>query len=76
MSDMLEVEVWVAVDENGDYAVGNDNDVCQERYAEDVGGGGLATRLVKVVLSIPRPQPVVLRGVVPAEVCDGELSLS
>lgn len=72
----IEVEAWVVVDENGDHAVGSSSEAAAERYGEEIGDpAGLATRLVRVVLTIPAPQPITLRGVVPAEVDGGTLQI-
>lgn len=65
---MAEIEVWIVVDENGDYTVGADLDSAAERYGEDVGGdnGSLGIRHVKVTLKVPLPKPIELTGEVPA----------
>lgn len=63
---MLEVEVWVVVDESGDYEVGKEQDQAQERYDDEIGSSG-PRRYVRVVLSVPTPAPVTLKGTVPAE---------
>ena len=48
---MTEVELWVMVDENGEYEVSKD--VC-DLQAE----AGLASRLVKIVVMVPTPAAV------------------
>lgn len=62
----LQIEVWVKVDENGDYAVGAEQCDAEERYSDDI-GDSCASRLIKVVLSVPVPKPqiCVLTGTVP-----------
>ncbi len=49
----MQVEVWVAVNDSEEYGVGIDSD----EALEDLGG---AVRLVKVVMTIPVPAPVVV----------------
>ena len=61
---MLDVEVWVKVDADGDYAVGADADTCGEAFDSDVGGNG-PSRMVRVVLHIPAPQAVEIEATVP-----------
>jgi hypothetical protein len=67
--EMVEVTVWVLVDENGDVAVSQDAD---ELQAEP----GLATRLVKVTLNVPKPKPVELVATVEAEPETAELKVA
>lgn len=75
--ETTQVEVWCLVDEAGNYAVGIDAEAAAEKYGEDVGeSDAVAKRLVKVVLTVPIPKPVELVGVVPAEVCEGELKVA
>jgi hypothetical protein len=75
MSQTTQVEVWVLVDANGDYAVGRDAADAREDYDNDIGNdvdemGGF--RLVKVLLTVPLPVVVELSGTVPA---DGQAAL-
>lgn len=71
---MVDIEVWVLVDEGGDYQVGATADDVAERYQSEVGADdATAKRLVKVVLKVPLPKPVELVGEVPAEAEGGEL---
>jgi hypothetical protein len=50
---MVEVEVWVKVDEDGDWSVAKERDDLDATRE-------LATRLVKVKLKVPKPKPVEL----------------
>ena len=69
---MLEVEVWVKVDANGDYAVGTDADNTQTAYADTIGtDDGTPCRMVKVTLRIPAPKPVEIECTVPDMVNEG-----
>jgi hypothetical protein len=64
-----QIEVWVVVDENGDYAAGNDEDGCRAAYGEIIEEDGLnikAHRCIKVTLTVPLPVTVELTGTVPA----------
>ena len=65
MANTAQVEVWVVVDENGDYAVGADDDGAYDAYDETVGGTRLARRAVKVTLTVPLPETVELTGTAP-----------
>lgn len=60
------IEVWVCVDEGGDYACGNDRDGALDDYVDAIDGTG-PTRLIRVLLDVPLPTPVTLTGAVPAE---------
>jgi hypothetical protein len=48
---MTEVEIWVMVDENGEYEVAKE---AGDLQAE----AGVATRMVRVTIKVPTPQPV------------------
>ena len=69
------VEVWILVDENGDYVCCVNRDELKNKHDEDVGGldDGLATRIVKVSLAVPTPKPVELSATVAEEPAAGEL---
>ncbi len=72
---MCEVEVWIVIDENGDYAVAATQEAAVERFADEV-GGELATRQVKVTLKVPLPKPLEMTGEVPAEPEGAELRVA
>lgn len=72
--DTVEIEVWVMVDACGDYAVGTDEDSAKESYSDGIGATEPA-RMVKVILTVPKPKAVTLRGTVPAET-EGEFALA
>jgi hypothetical protein len=71
----MQVEVWVMVDANEDYAVGTSAEEMVDSFDTNVGTDPeVATRRVKVVLTVPVPEVPVLTGEVPAE-GDAELSV-
>jgi hypothetical protein len=59
--ESVEVEVWVIVDESGDTAIGTDSDAAIEAYEDSI-GGNLPRRLMKVLLTVPVPKPIIVRG--------------
>lgn len=69
------VEVWVLVDEAGDYVAHADPALLNEAYDDQIGGerDSLSFRRVKVTITIPLPKPVELVGTVAAEPEGGEL---
>lgn len=67
--EMVEVELWVLVDENGDYEVSKDASELQA-------GAGLASRMVKVKLNIPTPAAVELEAEIAEEPAAGELKVA
>jgi hypothetical protein len=71
--ELVDVTVWVLVDENGDAVSDCDPSHLKDEYEADIGelDPATATRLVKVTLRIPKPKPIELAGTVPAEVCEG-----
>lgn len=73
-TEFIEVEVFVLVDADGDYRTGHDEESVNELFNSDLNSDG-ARRMVKVVLQVPKPTAVVLRGEVPAEP-EGEIELT
>lgn len=65
----VDVEVFIVVDEQGQYLAHEDYDTACERAGED--GFTYPARVVKVIVTVPLPQPLTLRGTCPAEVSDG-----
>lgn len=76
--ETCEVVVWVLVDRDGDYSVGKDQESAASNYEADFTNlnEGMETRYVKVVLTVPKPRPVVLTAVVPDEPSEGVLTVS
>lgn len=61
------VEVWVIVDEAGEYAAGHTAEAAAEDYeARHQELKAVATRRVKVTLTVPRPETVEVVGVIAA----------
>ena len=68
---MNEIEVYVLIDDLGDYVVATYQGGLEEAYTADVdcnGSGGKTTRIIAIKLTVPTPQPVVVKVVVPDEV--------
>ncbi len=65
---MNEIEIWVVVDENGDYAISKDRDDLHDAYESDINGNtDLARRVIRVRLNMPLPKPLEISGTVPSE---------
>ncbi len=73
----MQLEVWVVVDEQGDYAVGRDGPDCTERYEETIQpcADACGLRYVKVLLEVPLPALVEMSGTVPVDAPAGLLSV-
>ncbi len=65
---MVEVEIWVMVDENGEYEVSKEPGDLQAE-------AGLASRMVKVCIKVPVPQAVELEAEIEPEASDAELKV-
>ncbi len=70
---MVEIEVWVLVDENGDCGTGLDEESATSSYNDDIGGCGIPCRMIRVKVGVPFKVPT-LTGVAPAE-GEGQLSV-
>jgi hypothetical protein len=65
---VVEIELLVLVNEDGEWEIGVDDGDLKTRYEENVGelNAGAATRLVRVKLKVPTPRPVEVE----AEIAD------
>lgn len=66
---MTEVELWVMVDEDGEYEVSKDREDLQPT-------AGQASRLLRVAIKVPTPQPVELEAEIAEEPAAGELKVA
>lgn len=72
-----QVELWLLVDENGDYVVAKEQEGLAEAYDNDIGAGAdMGRRIVCVTLTVPLPAPIKLTGEVPAEPEPSELAVT
>lgn len=72
MAQTIEVVVFVMVDEDGNAVAtlgdGDSRENLADLYDEQIGAGTeVARRVVKVVLTVPIPEPVVLSAELPAD---------
>ncbi len=63
-AQMVEVEVWVLVDDSGDYVASHDSDALKEAYEDKVQeiGEAAGLRRVKLTVKVPLPKPIELVG--------------
>lgn len=61
---MHDVEVWLMVDDDGDYVVAVDESTLGERWADEI-GGFCGARVVKIALKVEVPTPTVVSATVP-----------
>jgi hypothetical protein len=64
--ELVEVELWVMVDEDGEFEVSKDAGELQAN-------AGQASRLVRITVSVPKPKAVELSAVIAEEPTVGEL---
>jgi hypothetical protein len=73
MTERATVSVYIAIDSDGDYAFGTDEDAARERYAEDVGDANERQVIVREVsLLVPIPAAFVAHSGAAIEVADVE----
>lgn len=77
-NEMVAVEVWVMVDQDGDYVVAKDREALAEKYEEEFTGlnSEVTTRFVKLTVNVPKPRPVELVATVAEEPAAGELRVA
>jgi hypothetical protein len=61
---MIDVEVWVLVNECGDYVASDDADALNERFEECVGeiANQEGLRRVKLTVKVPLPNVIEIKG--------------
>lgn len=62
---MHEVEIWIAIDADGNRVVTTDKDLLGDQWEHDVGGTMEGTRLIKVTLQVQLPKPLEITATVP-----------
>jgi hypothetical protein len=72
----IEVEVWVKVNESGEYDVGHDADTACERFTENEFNEGESARLVKLVVKVPVPRPLTVKVELPDDQTADDLAAS
>ena len=75
-NEMVNVEVWILIDETGDYVAHVNQEDLASAWQEVIGDPpelGVATRVVKVTLTVPKPRAVELAATVAAEPDGGKL---
>lgn len=62
---MQTFDVFMIIDEDGNYAAGSSRDLALQQYADDIGGdlGEIAYRVVKVPIQASLPRVVELAAV-------------
>ena len=77
-TNLLEIEVLVMVDSDGNYEFGHDGDDLKTRWEENIGDldPANATRVIRVKLKVPTPQVVELEAEIPEEPSDAELKVA
>ncbi len=75
---MQEIEVWVMVNDQGEFVAHEDGDELAAEYAERVGDATEAAgiRRVRLTVKVPLPEPIELRGEVTAEPEPGALRVA
>lgn len=72
---MLEVEVWVRVNEQGEYEVGTTCEECSSRYRDSGSDTDLPDRLVCVTLKLPAPQAVQVTATLSEETSETQVTV-
>lgn len=76
--EIVTAELWVLVDERGNYVCHVEQQKLTDQYEKDVGGldAGTASRLLRITVTLPKPRPVQLAGEVAAEHSVAELRIA
>ena len=76
MPRIIAIEVWVAVNENGDHEAGCSKEEVDQRIREAHGGEGDATRVICITLTVPVPETVNLRAEIPLDANTATLAVA
>jgi hypothetical protein len=74
--ETVECEVWIIVDESGDYTVGKDEETAAESYRDQIGTESADTGIRRVKVTVKVPKPRVLEAVFTAPVEDEAVTVS
>jgi hypothetical protein len=58
-------EIWLMIDDDGDYVATHDVDRLTDEYTDNIGGSATNTRTIKLSLTVPLPYTVEISGAVP-----------
>jgi hypothetical protein len=64
---MFELNLFLAVDADGDFGMGKDAEDAIQNYCDNVNGDPTPLRIIDVRLKAAGPRPVIVRGTVPDE---------
>lgn len=68
-------EVWLIVDEDGDYACGRDRDSAEEQYRDEIGTEpGSCLRVIRLMVDVPVPKPTEVSCTLPEDAA-GEIAV-
>lgn len=72
------VEIWVTVDQDGDYECGSDQGVADERFEENIGelAAAAGLRRVKLSVTVPLPRVIEIAAVVECDEADPTVTVS
>lgn len=70
---MVEIEIYIVVDEDGDYELGKEQDEATERYDENI-SSLQAKHVIKMTVQVPAPRIIEVAAALPATQ-DGSYSL-
>jgi hypothetical protein len=76
MANLIEVEVVVIVDGDGNWVVSHDQESALEKYGEEYTDDGSPRRTIRVTLKVPVPAVVELTAEIPEEAAAGELKVA
>ena len=73
--EMIEIDVWVLVNDQGEYEVGCNDEECQERFGDADFTAGAPNRMVSLTMKVPKPVPQVVTVTVP-ELVESEIEVT
>jgi hypothetical protein len=76
--EMVDVEIWVMVDGEGNYVCHPDQASLTDEYEKEVGAldAAVPTRVIRIRVKVPKPQTVELSAEVAAEPAAGALRVA
>ncbi len=73
MSERAQCEVYLMINEDGEYVVSNDADAVRDLYDDSIGGTPANVRTYALTLSVPLPAGVVASATLPEDAQPGDV---
>lgn len=75
-ADLIEVEVWVKIDDEENKTVAFDRAECAEEWNEEFTDEGQPCRMIRATIMMARPRAVEVKATIPDESTEAAVTVS